>query len=271
MQQQIPIYYINLHSRPNRRIFMESQFARLDINASRIEAVTPGGIPSVYQQNYGNPRKYQWLTPTEMACSLSHMDAMRQVVRSGAPLGVIFEDDVVLSSALPATLPLLEAWMAGIDVLRIETANEALRLARRPDFSVNAFRAFRLISWCAGSAGYIVTAEAAARLSSSSCMRRFVADDALFNPYRLIARQFVVRQLTPALCIQTDRQKAVANLSSDIEPERRRRAISETPYYWRSLVRRIGLVLDRDVRMGTQKTWHELIGNAKKQNVPFVP
>ncbi len=38
---QIPVYYINVASRVDRRQFMEEQFARLGIAAERVDAVTP--------------------------------------------------------------------------------------------------------------------------------------------------------------------------------------------------------------------------------------
>ena len=37
----IPLYYVNLASRPDRREFMDAQFARVGLAATRIEAVTP--------------------------------------------------------------------------------------------------------------------------------------------------------------------------------------------------------------------------------------
>jgi hypothetical protein len=43
---QLPVFYINVAARTDRRDFMESQFAELGIPVERIEAVLPDQIPA---------------------------------------------------------------------------------------------------------------------------------------------------------------------------------------------------------------------------------
>lgn len=45
-KQQLPVFYINLDSRPDRRQFMEEQFARLSVQVERVSARTIADVPT---------------------------------------------------------------------------------------------------------------------------------------------------------------------------------------------------------------------------------
>tara|TARA_B100000073_G_scaffold11427_2_gene9565 strand:+ start:3363 stop:6806 length:3444 start_codon:yes stop_codon:yes gene_type:complete len=98
--------YINLEKDLERKEFMESQFKKLSITAHRIPARGPkgekmdkvNGIDSRFNLkgdltalDDGPPeRKF------ELGLLCSHMEALRQFVKSGKQYGVILEDDAVL-------------------------------------------------------------------------------------------------------------------------------------------------------------------------------
>lgn len=197
----LPIYFINLASRPDRLAFMIDQFAALGLSAVRIEATRPDDLPESFVERYGNPRRVRFLSPQQLSCTVSHTFAWKELLRSGADRALILEDDTVLSAALPAflrELPPLE-----FDLIRIEAATRPLlSTACIPGISVAgvSLRRFRSTGW--GSAGYIVTANAAQRLIKSPNLFDRPTDSVLFCPIELPASEYRLAQTDPALCIQ---------------------------------------------------------------------
>src|SRR5690242_19024849 len=98
------IYYINMARRTDRRAFMEAQLAKLGLEATRIEAVTPETfLASAVTASRGR------LTPVALSCSLSHVKAAEALLASGDPCALILEDDAILSTRLPEFLAALDA------------------------------------------------------------------------------------------------------------------------------------------------------------------
>ena len=132
-------YYINLDRRPERRASMEARFAALGIEHMRIAALTPADVTEDQRQRYCNPLAYRWQTEGELACSLSHIAAMRAFLATPAPFAVILEDDTILSPALKPFLDRFEQQPPNVDVLRIETDNSRLRLPPATDRFLGVF------------------------------------------------------------------------------------------------------------------------------------
>ena len=265
------IYYINLDSRPDRRDFMERQFARLGLAAIRIAAATPATLSASDVERYGNPGKFHWLTATELACSVSHLAALRMLIASGAQRGAIFEDDVTLSPSLATFLEGFDAAPPPTDLVKIETFDEPLRLAPGDDGRVGPVALRRAHSWSAGSAGYLVTRQAAEIIVGSEAFRQTQVDRALFNPYEPLARRISMRHADPGLCIQENRLPGFVTRGSGsgLEADRQSRAAVERRLFWPRL--RYSLVhwADRELRIGPQKLWHQTVGGARKQRIAF--
>lgn len=264
-----PIFYINLATRGDRREFMERQFQKLAIVATRIEAVTPDTTPVADSERYCDPSRIYWLTPGELACNLSHVNAMLALLRTEAPFGVVFEDDVVLSSALPEFLGALERDGMPAGLIKIETFDEPLRLEPGPAGRVGRFALQRPWSWSAGAAGYVVSRRAAEIASRSLEMRYKQVDRVLFNPYEPLARHLAMRHAEPALCIQQQRTTS-KRLSSGLDDSRNLRREIESAQGLRRLPLNAVEWIDRELRIGVQKLWHQYVGKAKKRHIPFA-
>src|SRR3569833_23496 len=98
------IYYINLDGRPDRRAFMEEQFARLGLKATRVRAITPTELTREQLDRHCNPSRGPWLEPGALCCSLSHLEVVRRVAGGSGSPALVLEDDVVISRTLPAFL-----------------------------------------------------------------------------------------------------------------------------------------------------------------------
>ena len=264
-------YYINLASRADRRALMEQRFSTLGLLAERIEATTPALLSPETLERYGNPLRFHWLSPTELASTDSHVVAMRALIASGAPRAAIFEDDTVLSPSLPAFFAAFDADPPPIDLVKFETFDEPLRLAPGHDHEVGGIALRRAYSWSAGAAGYVVSRRAAEIISRSETIRQTIVDRALFNPYEPLARQLSMRHADPALCIQEDRLPGFVprGAGSNLAADRASRGAIERRLFWRRLVFSIGHFTDRELRIGPQKLWHEFVGGARKQRITF--
>lgn len=267
---QVPIFYINLESRPDRRAFMERQLAELGLSAERIVAVTPAQLPPDRHARYSNPRRYRWMTPTELACSSSHGLALRAAIDNGSSHALILEDDAVLSPDLPRLLSEACSGPAIFDVLRIETTINPVRFSPRRIGLTDGFDARQATGWCPGSAGYIVGRHAADVLLSSDTLFEMPIDEILFNPYRPLAKQLTILHCDPALCFQPLPGSSLDAGPSDVEAARVEGSNSRQalPLQLR-IVYGVGLFLDRDIRMGVSKLWHQLVGGSRKETVPF--
>lgn len=243
----LPIFYINLATRPDRRAYMENQLATLGLTATRIEAVTPSDISAADLEEYCNSGKPTFLRPNELACTLSHESAWRALLDSGHSGGLILEDDVELSQLLPAFLA--GAHDIDADLIRVETTGNATRVFPATATSADgvAIRPFR--STPMGSAGYIIKAKAARRIIGSEALRRRHMDLALYSPFdepgALLSRVLS----DPAMCRQlnmTD-QKTTEVARSDIADHQEQHAFAQK-HPIRFFMFRFGLGLKKGLR-----------------------
>lgn len=224
----IPIYYINLSSRPDRRRYMDAQFQQLGLVGERIEAITPDDLSAADIDAYCNPEKPKFLWQTELACTLSHEKTWQAIVDAGHDYALVFEDDVELSADLPAFLEDVAA--IGLDLVRIETTGKSMRLYpatwRGP--SGISLRPFR--STPRGAAGYLIRGQAAKRLIGDIALRQLQFDLVLFSAFDEPGASLTRSQVDPALCRQmnTTPSKGAAVAQSNITKPAVRHIYAET-------------------------------------------
>ncbi|MCD7059464.1 glycosyltransferase family 25 protein [Pelagibacterium xiamenense] len=196
----MPIYYINLSERTDRRAFMEEQFARLGLAAERIEAVTPADIPEADIARYCDNTRPSYLRPNQLACTLSHEKAWRTMLEAGHARAVVMEDDAVLSALLPAFLDDLDG--VAFDVVRFEAAVRKVRVLppvaqAGPRIALRPFR-----STLPGASGYVIGEDAARSLLGHPMLRLLANDLVLYGALAGPAKDFMRLHTDPALCIQ---------------------------------------------------------------------
>jgi glycosyl transferase family 25 len=260
------IYYINVARRTDRRDFMEAQFARLGLKATRIEAISPDTLPDA-----AKIRSAGRLQPAALSCSLSHVLAAKSLLASGDPAGLIFEDDAVLSSHLPEFLKALDAQLPEFDALRIEASSRGLRL-KTAALALGSIELMRPYSWEGGAAGYVLSRRGAQLMAASDVLTYQLPDMALFQPFGPLGRRLALYQACPALCIQSHLRKTAtfAGFGSDLPYGVPKPATP--PSLGKRLgdaIADIGNVLHRELVLGSQRTLHQLLG-AKKRVIPFL-
>lgn len=243
----IPIYFINLESRPDRRDFMERQFSDLGLSAERVAAVTPDDLSADELASSCDPDSSTFLRPVELACSLSHERAWRMLLSGPSEHALILEDDAKLSRAMPAFIDALGTPPEGL--IRVETTGRRLRVlpSTRQVTADVTLRPFR--STESGACAYIISRAAAHTMIASSLHHRLQVDYALYCPLRSpIASHH--RVLTdPALSIQLGNLGAPHEgvSASDIDSGRPIMHRYRSAHPWRYRLDDIGLRVRRTV------------------------
>lgn len=223
---QIPVYFINLAARPERRQFMEQQFQRLGIVAERIDAVTAAGVGDARMAPHAGSANPWAMARIEVACVMSHEQAWRRMLQAGQPYALILEDDVVLGDGLPAFLdPSLSAEI-GADVLKLETMYRPVRLGGAARIVAGRFRVCQLLASHLGTAAYIISAEMARRTLADPRLHAMSADRYLFSRDGPTIPSRGVLQVDPAPAVQLEFYRGekpeteTAAASSDLKQDR---------------------------------------------------
>jgi GR25 family glycosyltransferase involved in LPS biosynthesis len=203
-------FVINLDRVPERWEFTRRNFADIGIETERfsaVDAAKPGALDGAH---YVPHRGDRWeLTDSLVACFESHRRVWQLVVDRGLSHAAIFEDDVVVTSALPRVLQWLSAGNAEFDVAKLDTARRTLRLDA-PVATVDVMEVRPSLSGAASAAAYVVTRNAAQWLLKWSDPFSDHTDDFVFRP----RAGWRVLQIWPAVSAQVmflrpDEQRAL--------------------------------------------------------------
>lgn len=221
MSATIPVYYINLASRPDRRAFMQAQFDRLGIAAERIEAVRSEDVPPDLVAFHRTSRSLWRLGAGDLACGLSHQRCWARMIETGAPAALVLEDDAILTEALLDFLAHGVLQRLDADLVKLETFHTPVKLgSERLQLGGTMLR--ELCSTQMGAAAYVLSIDAARRSLLSPQRDLMGVDRLLFGRGGLHLLRSRVLQAIPSPCIQLDKAGSAAGVAgSDIETTRR--------------------------------------------------
>jgi glycosyl transferase, family 25 len=213
-----PILVINLKRETARWQKIESSLRQHGFRCTRVSAVDArrmGLVHSRIHRSFYSESKHRSLTPGEVCCALSHIAALKRVVRQDMPYAIIMEDDAVIGDQFERFVAEdLQAFLSKCDIVKLEgfdgTDNPKRGLVLTHGTYASLLVPFRPTL---GSAAYAVTCAGAIRL-----LKRF---SALSDPVDLMlvyyewhrirygeVRPVVVRQDTVASSLVTDRERA---------------------------------------------------------------
>jgi len=198
----LPAYYINLATRPDRRAFMETQLDALGLGYHRIDAVTIEQIPAELAATCTDTDAPWRINLPTLACALSHRRAWQAIVESGRPAGIVFEDDVVMAPSLADCFApdILDA--AGAPLLRLETFGSRVRFASRRTPLPGGQQSAGMISTQPGAAAYVISRELARRSLADPASCTMEIDRYLFGRGGRWLLETPIAQAMPAPCIQ---------------------------------------------------------------------
>jgi glycosyl transferase, family 25 len=198
----IPAYYINLATRPDRRQFMEQQFARLGMSVQRIEAVAASEVPAERLAQLVGAGKRIALSPVEVACLLSHERTWRTFLGTGAEHALVLEDDVVMSEGLPHFLDRALHAGLGVDLMKLETYHQKVHLGRARRIVAGDLAVRQLLSSHLGTGAYVISRRQAERALADPILRTLPIDCYLFDKRGPILPSKGIFQVEPAPVVQ---------------------------------------------------------------------
>jgi glycosyl transferase family 25 len=198
-------YLINLEQDAERLAFFASAFGALGIPFERIPAVDGRLFAEADYQTFMEQRPRHakpWLRG-QMGCFLSHFSTWEKIAQGDDRFYAVFEDDIHASGDLAEILD-DDLWLPDeIDIVRLETSTNRVRLSSSPIRGPNHRRLYAVhsTSWCAGA--YLINRRAARQLVALAPELHEPADAMLYNfEDSLLARKFRILQFNPAPCTQ---------------------------------------------------------------------
>jgi glycosyl transferase, family 25 len=224
----LALFYINLVRRGDRRRFMEAQFASLGVDAERVEARIPEGLPIASIARWTDPVRPRHVSPAELACTFSHRKVWRLIVKRDLPVACVLEDDAHLSPAfgrLAASRPVLHDF----DIVKIEQRNLPTAIGLQVGELMPGIGLHRLYSYPLGACGYLITQAGARKLLERNIPLDVPVDEILFNPDEAIFHHLSVAQAMPGLIMASDRLRHEGTVAdSDIAEAWQRRTQQRT-------------------------------------------
>lgn len=195
-------YVINLRSRPERLAHIQAEFGQAGIAFERFEAIGRDDFAKYPLARALPPRGdgRPWL-PFEVGCLLSHVGLWKCIAKGDEPFAAIFEDDVVVSSKLGATLD--GDFPADADLVKLETTCQITYVSRRRIPTKKGGGCFRrLLSVHEGTGAYIISRRGAALLAEAAAHFDEPLDHSLFSPRVASKLGLKVYQADPAVALQ---------------------------------------------------------------------
>ena len=208
MSSSLPIYYINLDNRTDRRDFMEEQFARLGLSVERVAAVPAGSAVPAALSRHVDLERARYLGPVVTACAMSHMLCWKALLARDdeSQWALILEDDAILSDALPSFLdeflPLADS--LGVDAVQLETRRRPVRAFPSARVLPSGRKLVRFRSAREGTACYLMSRRGAKTLLARADLFDQPVDLSVFRPFFGPGRSIRTVLTNPALCMQLD-------------------------------------------------------------------
>jgi glycosyl transferase family 25 len=198
----VRIFLINLDRSRDRLDLMTARLEALGLYAERLPAVDGSKIDLAPYASSG-------LKPGEIGCFLSHREAWSRLVACGDELGLVLEDDVRLSQNLPRVLEIADKLDRSASILKLDTSGRAVAVDAHALGSFERHRFVRLHSEHTGTAGYIISREAAAELLALSAAFSEPVDLFMFGKNAVASSSPQILQAVPAVVAQEKRFHAV--------------------------------------------------------------
>lgn len=163
----MPIYVVSLDRAVERRTYIHAQMERLRLTYEIVEAVDGRQPISDLERLYDRRQRLRVygsdLRPAEIACCLSHLEVCRRIAESKAEIGLVLEDDVILSPTVaPVLADLASLTEHNFDVVRLAGLRE--RRSKNIRKLSGGHNLARLAGGSCGTQAYVITAAGARKL-----------------------------------------------------------------------------------------------------------
>lgn len=202
----LSIHVINLERAKARRDCIIDTLAAAGVTKLTLFKARDLTDPAVAKRLDAFPDSGPWgqFRPHDKACTLSHLDAMQDIVASGTDYALVFEDDIFVASDMGDWVNDMSWWPQGADIVKLERwRDDNLRVClAKPDTAHLGRTISALKSRHSGCAGYFVSQKGARKLVKMTTPDMPI-DHLLFNPViSAMARDLSGFQVHPALVVQ---------------------------------------------------------------------
>lgn len=196
-------YLINLDRSAGRLEWMGRQLDDLKISFQRIAAIDGTQFDAEILRHWQSVASKEFRPgPCEIACFLSHRVAWSQVANGQSQWAFIAEDDILIHGSLAQFLS-DETWIPpDADIVKAETVQKRVWMARCPKHSYDGYAIQKLHSYHGGAAGYFVSRSAASTLLERTMDIAVSPDQVLFNRDIGAISGLGIYQIDPALVAQ---------------------------------------------------------------------
>lgn len=269
---QLPVFYINLGRRPDRREFMEEQFSRLGIVAERIEAVTADQVTEAQMEPHRDRHNPWSISRVEVACRLSHEFIWRLMQDRGLEAALILEDDVILGEVVPRLLDPSLMDRLGASLLKLERSDRVVRLGRVRATLEQRFAVRRILTSDACTGAYIIRASTARKFLNDPRLASHAIDGYLFMRRGPVVPANGMLHLDPAPCVQLAYKDNPSGdvMVSDLHPDRVK-VFSRRERTFRSRWRQTVADLSYSLRSAWATLLDSGLSPRPRQRVPFDP
>lgn len=162
------VFYINLDRVPERREFMEAEFAKAGLsNAIRFSATDAKAEGALEGNGYVPGTGNRWgLKQSEIACFESHRAVWKQIVDQGLRTAAIFEDDVEMSASAGGVIETILSNGQVFDFVKLDYSPKPLRFG--PQETIGGVMARPMLEMAPSAAAYILSQEGCRKLLSWS-------------------------------------------------------------------------------------------------------
>lgn len=215
-------YVISLKNAEQRRTHITKEFGKQNIAFEFFDAITPDQVANLAQR-FDIHLQDGVLTQGELACMFSHLCLWQQLIESDEEFIAVFEDDVYLGENAAQFLDSSDWVPKACQLLKIEHFLDEMALgASIGTHHGRQIKPLKEFNW--GTAGYILHRSMAQKLFDvlrQHFHQHNVPIDHLMFLHAILDYRLPVYQLTPALCVQSDRPNQAGELVSMLESERK--------------------------------------------------
>lgn len=213
------IYVISLTDASERRAHIRQEFAKHGVSFEFFDAITKQQVAKQATSLGVDLSHSPSMSEGEQACLLSHLTLWQRAIEDNTYIAV-FEDDVHLGADAGHFLTDVNWLPPACEYLKLEHFMDSLHLGGSiAQHKKRDIKPLKECNW--GTAGYIISPQVARQLTAitqTQCAKEGLPIDHIM--FDVAQKQLSIYQLTPALCIQSDRLLPTTDLPSTLETQR---------------------------------------------------
>jgi GR25 family glycosyltransferase involved in LPS biosynthesis len=154
---------------------------------------------------YLDDRRIRPLKPAEIACTLTHVKAWKEILKQNLKYSIVLEDDVILSKNFWKITEEIEKVDFPFDLIRLEMSERVPVCLSSPYLKLQHHKICKFYTSQSGFAGYIISSEFIKKLLENSMLFSNTIDSLFLSSNSPLFNSYNFFQVSPALIVQADK------------------------------------------------------------------